>query len=163
MTGDNDLSGAVGSRRGYRDPEVTSQIMSRVRGKDSRAELLLRSHLHQRGVRYRLHARDIAGRPDLVIRWLELAVFVDGDFWHGNEHHRRGLQSIEELFPTNTDWWVAKIQRNIERDREVTARLEGQGWTVLRFWESDVLANPDDVAKRIHDVIERAKRERGRA
>lgn len=157
------MSGEADKARGRRDPTVTSRIMSRVGHKDSRAELLLRSRLHQRGVRYRLHAHDVTGRPDLVIRSLRLAVFVDGDFWHGNEHRRRGLGSLEDLFPTNTNWWVTKIRRNIERDKQVAAHLEEQGWTVLRLWESEVLADPERAAERVHDAVKRAKQGRGRA
>lgn len=75
-------------------------------------------------------AVDQGGKPDLVVRSKRLAVFVDGDFWHGNAHRLRGLSQLEELFPTNTDWWVAKISRNVERDREVTSELESSGWRV---------------------------------
>ena len=114
-------------------------MMSRVRSRDSKAELALRRALHARGIRFRLHASDVTGRPDVVIRKCRLAVFVDGDFWHGNAHRLRGLDRIEDLFPTNRDWWVQKLRRTMERDREVTASLEADGWNVLRFWESDIL------------------------
>lgn len=146
-----------------RDPAATSRIMSRVRNKDSQAELLLRRQLHKRGVRYRLHAPDVPGRPDIVIRSLRIAVFVDGDFWHGNEHQRRGLRRLEDLFPTNTDWWVAKIKRNVERDQAVTAQLRAQGWTVVRLWGSDVLASPDAAAERVRTEIKRVREEPHRA
>lgn len=147
----------------HRDPAVTSRMMSRVRNKDSQAELLLRRQLHRRGIRYRLHAPDVLGRPDIVIRSLRVAVFVDGDFWHGNEHHRRGLRHLEDLFPSNTDWWVAKIKRNVERDQEVTAQLRAQGWTVVRLWGSEVLASSDAAAERVRTEIQRARKERHRA
>src|SRR6516225_10318795 len=86
-------------RLGPRDSQVTSRMMAAGRNKDSKAELALRRELHARGMRYRLHARDVPGRPDLVIRSRRLTVFVDGDMWHGNEHRRRGMTSIAELFP----------------------------------------------------------------
>lgn len=136
-------------RLGPRDREVTSRMMAAVRGKDSKAELALRRALYARGLRYRLHARDVTGRPDLVIRSRRLAVFVDGDFWHGNEHLRRGLPSLADLFPTRTEWWVAKIERNMQRDREVDKALTAQGWTVVRIWESDVLQNPEQAADKV--------------
>lgn len=142
-------------RLGPRDSKVTSRMMAAVRGKDSKAELALRRALHARGLRYRLHARDVPGHPDLVIRSRRLAVFVDGDMWHGNEHHRRGLPSLADLFPTRTDWWVAKIERNMQRDREVNARLAADGWTVIRIWESDVLADPAKAAGRVLDALRR--------
>lgn len=127
-------------------------MMARVRAKDSKAELALRRALHARGFRYRLHGKDIMGRPDVVNRSRRLAIFVDGDMWHGNEHHRRGLASLADLFPTRTEWWVAKIEGNMRRDREVTATLREQGWTVIRLWESDVLADPDAAAQRVLDT-----------
>lgn len=123
--------------------------MSRVRSKDTKPELALRSALHGRGLRYRLHARDVPGRPDLVIRSKRVAIFVDGDFWHGNAWRVRGLPRLEDQFPTRTEWWVAKITRNMERDREVSAALEAAGWRVIRIWESDVLADPQAAAERV--------------
>jgi len=142
---------------GPRDPAVTSRMMAKVRNRDSRAELALRRALHAAGLRYRLHAPDVLGRPDLVIRSRRLAVFVDGDLWHGNpdEVRRRGRSSLAELFPTRTEWWVAKIERTVQRDREVTAALREQGWTVLRLWEHDVLRDPDGCARTVLDTIDR--------
>ncbi|MGH3857258.1 MAG: very short patch repair endonuclease [Pseudonocardiaceae bacterium] len=139
-------------RRAPRDPAVTSRIMARVRSKDSKAELALRRALHTRGFRYRLHGKDVLGRPDIVNRARKLAVFVDGDLWHGNEHHRRGLASLAELFPTRTQWWVAKIEANMRRDHEVTSTLRAQGWTVIRLWASDILADPGAAAQHVLDA-----------
>jgi len=130
-------------------------MMAAVRNKDSKAELALRRELHARGMRYRLHARDVPGRPDLVIRSRRFAVFVDGDMWHGNEHRRRGMTSMAELFPTRTDWWVAKIERNMQRDQEVNEQLAADGWTVIRIWESEVLADPAKAADRVLDALRR--------
>lgn len=136
-----------------RDPVMTSRMMSAVRNKDSKAELLLRRGLHKRGIRYRLHARDLAGRPDIVVRKYRLAIFVDGDLWHGNAWRLRGLARMEDLFPNRTEWWVSKIQRNMKRDREVTAALAKDGWEVHRVWESEVLSSPDAIADRIAGVV----------
>lgn len=127
-------------------------MMAAVHSKNSKAELALRRALHARGFRYRLHGNDIAGRPDIVNRSRRVAIFVDGDMWHGNEHHRRGLASLAEMFPTRTEWWVAKIESNMRRDREVTTTLREQGWTVIRIWESDVLADPALAAQRVLDI-----------
>ena len=143
------------SPKARRDPAVTSRMMSAVRDKDSKAEVTLRRELHRRGLRYRLHAHDVIGKPDLVVRSRKVAVFVDGDFWHGNAHRLRGLDRLEELFPTNRDWWTKKLRRNIERDREVTATLKSAGWCVVRIWESDVLADTTRAA----DTVEIAMRE----
>ena len=141
-------------RRGQRDPAVTSRMMAAVRSKDSKAELALRRALHRRGVRYRLHAKDVTGRPDIVIRSRRVAIFVDGDLWHGNEHRRRGLANLADLFPTRTEWWVEKIECNMRRDREVTRELAAAGWTVIRIWESEVLADPEAAASRVIKALE---------
>ena len=141
-------------RLGPRDRAVTSRMMAAVRSKDSKAEIALRRVLHARGLRYRLHARDVIGHPDLVIRSRRLAVFVDGDMWHGNEHVRRGLSSLADLFPTRTEWWVAKIERNMRRDQEVNAQLVAAGWLVVRLWESVVLEDPQKAAETVMRVLD---------
>ena len=110
--------------------------MASVRNKDTKPEVLLRSWLWKAGLRYRKNWGGLEGHPDIVFVRPKVAVFVDGDFWHGNAWRLRGLPSLEELFPTRREWWVEKIQRNIERDREVTAALVSEGWTVLRYWRA---------------------------
>jgi len=132
-------------------------MMAAVRGKDTKAEMALRRALHRRGLRFRLHASDVTGRPDLVIRSRRLAVFADGDMWHGNAWRLRGLDRLEDMFPNNTEFWTKKIRRNIERDREVTARLAEEGWTVVRLWESDILADPDAAATKVLDALKQSE------
>ncbi|MGI8574610.1 MAG: very short patch repair endonuclease [Egibacteraceae bacterium] len=148
----------MGSERRRQPPEVTRRVMQANKGRDTRPELTLRHELHARGLRYRLHPRDVPGCPDLVIRSIRLAVFLDGDMWHGNEHRRRGLDSLADLFPTRTDFWVSKIERNVQRDREVTRQLEQGGWTVVRVWESEVREDLSQVADRILGAVELARR-----
>lgn len=123
---------------------VTSHIMSKVRSRDTKPELALRRAVHARGARYRLHPRDVPGRPDLVVRSKKIAVFVDGDLWHGNpaEWQRRRRPNLAAMFPNRTDFWVRKIEDNMARDQRVNATLRADGWRVIRFWASDVLANP---------------------
>ncbi|MDV7134523.1 very short patch repair endonuclease [Williamsia muralis] len=131
-----------------RDPEVTSRVMSKVRSRDTKPELALRRAIHARGGRYRLHPRDVVGTPDLVVRSKKVAVFVDGDLWHGNpaEWVRRGLPDLASMFPNRTEFWVRKIEQNVARDREVNATLRSSGWRVVRLWASDILADPDAAA-----------------
>lgn len=131
--------------------------MQSNRSRDTKPELLLRRELHRRGVRYRLHATDVCGRPDLVIRTLRVAVFVDGDFWHGNRWRLRGLARLEDDFHNNRDFWVAKIRRNVQRDREVNERLAEEGWTVVRVWENEILADVGRVADRVQEAIRAAR------
>src|SRR5687768_2587633 len=122
--------------------------MAAVRAHGSTAELAVRRRLWANGLRYRLSAK-LPGKPDLVFLGRRVAVFIDGDLWHGNSWRVRGLPSLEAQFPTRTEWWVAKITRNMERDRQVNVQLAAAGWTVLRFWESDTLADPNAVARQI--------------
>jgi len=126
--------------------------MAAVKGRDTGPELVLRRALHAHGLRYRIHPSDLPGRPDLINRPRRIALFVDGDFWHGNpsDWRRRGFDSMESQFrQANRDHWSAKLRRNIERDREVTKALEATGWRVVRIWESEIKAELDAVVDRI--------------
>ncbi|MBL7497322.1 very short patch repair endonuclease [Frankia sp. CNm7] len=154
MTNGLTPTGRPQRRLGKRDPAVTSKMMSKIRSKDSKAELALRRALHAKRMRYRIHAKDVPGCPDIVVRSRKLAVFVDGDLWHGNpdEVRRRGRDSLEDLFPTRTEWWIAKIERNKERDREVNGQLKSMGWTVIRLWEHDVLSDPEAAANLVIEI-----------
>lgn len=111
----------------------------------------LRRALHKRGLRYRLHFKKLIGSPDIVFPRHRVAVFVDGDFWHGNAWRLRGMASFDEQFRfrSNPDFWRKKITRNMERDREVNERLEDVGWHVIRLWESEVLKDIDDCVSRV--------------
>jgi len=135
-----------------REASVTSRIMARVRSRGSTAELAVRRRLWANGFRYRLNQR-LPGRPDLVFPCERLAIFIDGDLWHGNSWRARGLPNLEAQFPNRTEWWVAKIQRNMQRDREINLQLAEAGWHVLRYWESDVLHDPNGIAKQIAQRI----------
>ena len=138
---------------------MTYRIMSRIRSKDTQPELLVRRRLWAAGYRYRLHLKALVGRPDIVFVGPKITVFVDGDFWHGNAWRVREKNSLADLFPTNTDWWVAKIERNMERDREVSSALEERGWEVIRVWESDILADLDQVVALITEAVDRRRGE----
>ena len=143
-----------------RDPAVTSRIMAAVRSRDTGPELRLRRELHRRGLRYQLKSK-LVGHPDLVFVGARVAVFVDGDFWHGFGWRERGFSSWEAQFEGHADpeRWKAKIGRNIERDQEVNAWLAEQGWLVIRVLESQVKAQLAPCA----DDIERVVRERSPA
>jgi DNA mismatch endonuclease (patch repair protein) len=140
-----------------RDAAITSQIMGKIKRRDTAPELILRRALHSMGIRYRVDSKKIFGRPDISIMKYKLAVFVDGDFWHGNEHNIRRLSRLEDLFPTNSGFWCKKIQANIERDRQVSQRLSQEGWTVIRIWASVILSNPNEAAKSIYSVLEKIR------
>lgn len=114
--------------------------MRRVKGADTAPEIKLRKALFAAGLRFRLHRSDLPGKPDIVLPRRHIAVFVDGDMWHGNQWRLRGAQCLEEQFHSckNKSYWVTKIHRNIERDVRATAELQSRGWRVIRVWESDM-------------------------
>ncbi len=135
-----------------RSSQMTARIMSAVRSRDSIAELAIRRRLWANGFRYRIRSK-LPGKPDIVFPGKRVAIFVDGDLWHGNSWRVRGLPSLEAQFPTRTEWWVSKIRRTMARDLEVNEQLAAAGWTVQRFWESDVLADPNQVVRSIALIV----------
>lgn len=121
------------------DKEV-SAIMRKVRSRDTSPEVAFRKALWANGVRYKVCPADVAGKPDIVIPSRRLAIFIDGDFWHGGQWRRRGLATLEDQFreTTTKSYWLRKIRRNMQRDCKTTALLQHDGWTVLRIWESQI-------------------------
>lgn len=111
-------------------PLTRSEIMARVRGRDTKPEMLVRRLVHAAGYRYRIHPRGLPGRPDLAFTRRRAAVFVHGCFWHGHDCARGG-----RVPKSNAEFWRAKIDRNRARDAEVAERLAALGWRVLTLWE----------------------------
>lgn len=109
--------------------EERSRLMSRVRGGDTKPELWLRRALHAKGFRYRLHVKELPGRPDLVLPRYSAVIFVHGCFWHGHDCHLFQMPSTRE------DFWREKIDANRERDRRNRTKLLDMGWRVLEVWE----------------------------
>lgn len=114
-------------------PEYRSKLMSRVRSTDTKPEMAVRHCLHAAGLRYRLHRRDLPGRPDLVLPKLKIAVFVHGCFWHGHLECDRGRRRPK----TRAEFWDRKLRENRDRDARVAAELQTMGWTVATVWECD--------------------------
>ena len=108
------------------------RIMSAVRGKDTKPEMIVRRILHGLGYRYRLHRSDVPGRPDVVFGSRRKAIFVHGCFWHRHAGCRKATTP-----KTRADFWTAKFARNVERDLEVQDRLRTAGWNVLTVWECE--------------------------
>lgn len=121
-----------------RSPEITHKIMSAVCSKETRPEVALRHELWRRGLRYRKNDGRLPGKPDIVLSRARLAIFCDGDFWHGHNWAVRGYGSLEEELKRYSKAWADKILRNIQRDKEVNQKLKNLGWKVLRIWESDI-------------------------
>lgn len=118
-------------------------------------EILLRQALTRRGRRYRIDASDLVGRPDIVFRRTKVAVFVDGDFWHGRNLETR-LERLSRGH--NAEYWVAKVRANAERDARTTAQLQADGWLVVRLWEGDIRADPAAAAVRICELLDSRER-----
>lgn len=114
--------------------------MSRVKSHDTKPEMFVRQAAHARGLRYRLHRRDLPGRPDMVFPKRQTGVFVHGCFWH--RHPNCSKASTPK---SNTAFWKEKFARNVERDRLKHEKLEARGWTVLTIWECET-KNPDRLA-----------------
>jgi DNA mismatch endonuclease (patch repair protein) len=127
--------------------------MKAVRSFDTTPELLLRKALHRRGCRYRLHVRSLPGTPDIVFAKYRVAIFVDGDFWHGRKWILRGLPSLESQFHFNARYCFNKIRSNIARDARADALLRQLGWEPIRVYESDILRSAQTVADRIAERI----------
>ncbi|RYE57260.1 MAG: DNA mismatch endonuclease Vsr [Sphingobacteriales bacterium] len=115
------------------DKKTRSYNMSRIKGKNTKPEMLVRRFLHAHGFRYRLHVKDLPGKPDIILPKYKTAIFVHGCFWHGHEHCRYYV-----VPKTRTEWWLDKINRNIENDLKASIVLLEKGWKVLTVWECEL-------------------------
>lgn len=130
-----------------RTKEQISYNMSRIRSKDTSIEILLRNELWRRGLRYRKNVKYIVGKPDIVFIGKKIAVFCDSEFWHGYNWENR-----KKDFKSHQEFWIPKIEKNMQRDAEVTEKLENEGWVVLRFWGNDIKKNLMVCADRIERI-----------
>lgn len=141
----------VPSFTGLRPSNAASTKSKRANtASDTRPEIALRRTVWQLGLRYRKNVKTIFGRPDMAFVIERVAVFCDGDFWHGRDWSAK-QDALRKGW--NSEYWVAKISRNIERDKEVNQHLTTAGWKVLRYWESDVLKSPARIASDIEFVV----------
>ena len=122
--------------------------MQRVKNKDSQIELLLRRELWNHGLRYRKNVNRIYGKPDIAFIGKKIAVFVDSEFWHGFN-----WETKKNEIKSNREFWIKKIERNIERDTEVNGYLSRAGWIVLRFWGNDIKKDVSACADQIEAVF----------
>ena len=138
-------SASLGKDSDVMTPEQRSRCMSRIRGKNTGPEMLLRKALWSRGLRYRIHYK-ITGSPDIVFPGKKIAIFVDGCFWHGCPEHGSRPKK-------NSEFWEKKISKNRSRDQKVTKELSASGWHVLRFWEHEIKNDLDSVIQKIDSVL----------
>jgi len=132
--------------------ETRSHVMRQVKGSNTSIELAFRKALWRNGVRYRKNLKGLPGKPDIVVAGHKIAIFCDGEFWHGKDWNL-----AKEKLKSRRDFWVKKIERTIERDTENERRLEAQGWTVMRFWGRDIEKNLDLCVADVLDAILQAR------
>lgn len=131
-------------------PEQRRKNMQRIRSEDTKIEVLLRKALWQKGYRYRKNYKALPGKPDIALTKHKIAIFCDSEFFHGKDW--------EVLMPRlakgdNSEFWISKISRNRERDDEINKKLLFMGWTVIRFWGSDITNNTDECIRVIEETI----------
>ena len=135
-------------------PEQRHKNMQNIKSKDTSIELILRKELWNRGIHYRKNFKELIGKPDIVLTKYKVVIFCDSEFWHGYDWENR-----KKDFKSNQTFWIPKIERNMERDKEVTTSLEEQGWTVIRFWGKDIKKNTNECVDKILETIEREKQD----
>lgn len=138
---------------GFYTNAARSKQMSKIRGKNTKPEMLLRRSLFAAGVRFHVQSLKLIGKPDIAIKKYCLAIFVDGEFWHGYDWEKR-----KNELKSNRNFWIPKIERNMQRDRQVNKALAEKGYQVFRFWSKDVLSQPGVCVQEILRYVEEQKR-----
>jgi len=131
--------------------EQRSKNMRAIKSHDTKIEVILRKALWHQGIRYRKNFKVFSCKPDIVLTKYKIAIFCDGDFWHGKTTEKYSIK-------THTNYWNEKIKRNIERDLENTIELRDNGWTVLRFWGTEIKKDLENCLEEILKAIEIKRR-----
>ncbi len=139
------------------EPEVRSYVMSKIRKTDTKPEMAVRKHLFKSGFRYRIHYRKLPGNPDIVMPKYNLAIFVNGCFWHAHEGCK-----YNKMPKSNRDYWVPKIKRNVERDKKNNKELYQFGWHILTVWECEIETEKREntfnrLTNKINQIINKPK------
>lgn len=124
--------------------------MSHIRSKDTSIEVLLRKALWHKGYRYRKNYKLLPGKPDIVLTKYRIAIFCDSEFWHGKEWDVLKARLIKGK---NAEYWIKKIERNMERDAEIDQKLFQMDWTVIRFWGKEIQKDTDNCVRIIEEAI----------
>lgn len=135
---------------GFYTTKQRSKLMAKIKGKATKPELILRKALFNMRIFYRLNVAKLPGKPDIVIRKHKLAIFVDGEFWHGYD-----WETKKDKIKANREFWISKIERNMQRDRENESKLKTLGFTVIRFWEKEITKNLEACLEQIADHLPR--------
>ena len=132
----------------YTTPE-RSKIMGKIRGKNTKPELAFRKALYKKGYRYRIDYKKLIGKPDVALKKYRTVIFIDGEYWHGYNWEER-----KQKIKTNREFWIAKIERNMQRDREVNEELKLLGYKVFRFWEREIKEELERCLKEVTNHLE---------
>ena len=130
--------------------EQRKKNMRHIRSKNTEIECILRRALWKKGYRYRKHYTKIPGKPDIVLTKYKIAIFCDGEFFHGKDW---AIQRKRIEKSNNSDYWIMKIEKNISRDEDINKRLKAMGWVVLRFWGKDIKYNTESCIKAIEEAV----------
>ena len=131
-------------------PDQRKKNMQHIRAKDTQIELILRKALWSEGIRYRKNYDKLAGKPDIAITKYRIAIFCDGEFFHGKDWDKLQLKLKNS---NNSEYWIKKIGRNIERDQEIEREIRAEDWTVIRFWGKDIKSNTRECIAVIKEAI----------
>lgn len=133
---------------GFYTTKQQSYKMSQIRSKGTKPEILLKKVIWQAGIRYKTSKKPLLGKPDISLKKYKLVIFVDGDFWHGHDWENR-----KHTIKSNREFWIAKIERNMQRDQEVNQYYQSKGWIVLRFWDFEVKRELGVCLKKVLDQL----------
>ena len=134
------------------NPEQRRRNMQAIKSVATKTEVILAKALWNKGYRYRKNDKRFKGKPDITFSKLKIAIFCDGEFWHGKDWDIKKAK-----INVNSDYWVKKIERNMKRDQEVNNELESNGWIVLRFWHKEIKSNLEQCINQIESVISQKK------
>ena len=129
--------------------------MSKIKGKDSKPEVKFRKALWHLGYRYRKNYKKLIGKPDIVFQKYKTVIFIDGEFWHGYKWKEK-----KDKIKSNREFWIPKIERNMQRDQEVNEALQQKGYQIFRFWQKDIIENLnsclEEVIKHLENIDDEA-------
>lgn len=134
--------------------EERHNTMSKIRGKDTKPEIILRKYLWNNGVRYKKNCKGLPGRPDIAITKYKIAVFCDSEFFHGKDWDK---QRAKVQKGAHSDYWVKKIERNIARDKQKDKELQELGWIVIHFWSKDIEKNTNVCFAKVKEAINKQR------
>lgn len=129
-----------------------SKVMSKIRGKDTKPEMILRSQLFRKGFRFRVHQKNLPGKPDIVLAKYKTVIFVHGCFWHYHNDCREG-----RIPSTNTKFWKDKLFKNVEKDARYKEALENMGWNVITVWECEIEKSTDTIINNTTALLKAVK------